>query len=346
MERGIQSVSAADIAGRRPAGSTPFPARKAWSPARHPRAAAITVGVAAAFASAIVAVHVGTPGTVVAARHHQPKQAVLTAAMVRRLAGVSGLALAHSGQAVIRSRHTVDGVLQQASTDTITFSRRNWDDALTETIAATGGAPATTQSAINRVVDGQAYDYFVAAEGLAWYHDTGPNAVASMHIPDPRKLLGELASGAGFVNAGHTVIDGVAAEHLRATNLTGLPAIQLPDQWRTGRLTALDVWVDSSGVVRRISMTSSQLNYPGTIDLSKVPKNVKVIWLSKHRQKSGLVRAWLKKADGKLQIEVKAGPAGVRPQTQLTTTTVDFRGIGQPQIIRVPAHAIPTYGVG
>jgi hypothetical protein len=44
---------------------------------------------------------------------------------------------------------------------------------LSEDLPASGGQPAIKQSAVNRVVDGQVYDYFTAADGLAWYHDTG-----------------------------------------------------------------------------------------------------------------------------------------------------------------------------
>ena len=166
---------------------------------------------------------------------------------------------------MIRSRQTLAGTLEQASTDRISFEGANWNDSFSERIPTGSGAAATTQSAINRVVNGQAYDYFVAADGLAWYHDTGPNAVNSMHIPDPRKLLNELAPGAGFSKAGETTIGGVRVEHLTATVLTGLPAISLPNLWGQGMLSALDVWIDSGGVVRQMSMSFRQTLYPGTM---------------------------------------------------------------------------------
>src|ERR1700746_1830090 len=131
---------------------------------------------------------------------------------------------------------------------------------------------ASTHSATNRVVNGQAYDYFVAADGLAWYHDTGPNAVNSMHIPDPRKLLAELAPDASFVKAGDTTMSGVPVEHLHATVRAALPAIDLPNLWNEGKLTALDVWVDASGVVRKISLGFDQTLYPGTMTLKQLQR--------------------------------------------------------------------------
>ena len=354
MEEGIRRVSAEDIVSRR--------AQTAWIPAsaarrapRSRRVAAIAVGFAAAgCAAALVASQLGGPGPRPAAsRPASQAPAVLTAAAVQRLQTASRLALAHAGRAVISQRQTVDGVLQQRSTDDISFTGQNWNDSFRESVPAHGGEKAVTQSAVNRVVGGQAYDYFVAADGLAWYHDTGPNAVNSVHIPDPRKLMAELAPGADFVKAGQATIDGVPVQHLRATVLTGLPAINLPNLWNQGKPVGLDVWVDAQGVIRKMSLSFRQTLYPGTMTLGQVkhlPKGTKVVGLSKiPAGQRAHMKAWLRASgstSGSKQLTVVLKPGSVTGQTQLTSLTVSFRDIGQRQAIRVPAHAIPTYGHG
>jgi hypothetical protein len=351
MERGIQPVSAADIASQS-ARSSAFPVRSAgWSRQRSRRIAAIATGAAAAAcAAAVVATQLGGPGPAAVIHPAQKAPAILTAAAVRQLASASRLALAHAGRAVITSQQTLDGVLQQTSTDNISFTGRNWNDSFSQTFPARNGQQASTQSAINRVVNGQAYDHFVAADGLAWYHDTGPNAVNSLHIPDPRKLLAELAPDASFIKAGDTTLSGVPVEHLHATVLTGLPAIDMPNLWNEGKLTALDVWVDARGVVRKMSLGFDQTLYPGTITLKqlrRLPKGTKVIGLAKLGKRDlAHIRTLVRKSGGKIIIEAEPGGSAVKAQTQLTTVTASFLRIGQRQVIRVPAHAIPTYGLG
>jgi hypothetical protein len=350
MERGIQPVSAEDIARHR-ARQTSFPGRSVRPAVRTRRAVAIAAGFAAAgCAAALVATQLSGPGAAPIIRPAQRAPAILTAAAVLHLASASRLALAHSGQAVITSRQTLNGVLQQTSTDNISFTGRNWNDSFTQSFPAQGGQKASTQSAINRVVNGQAYDYFVAADGLGWYHDTGPNAVSSMHIPDPRKLLAELAPDASFVKAGETTISGVPVEHLRATVLAGLPAIDLPNLWDQGRLSAIDVWVDARGVVRKMNLGFDQTLYPGTItlkQLQRLPKGITVIGLAKlDKQDLRHIRVLLRKSGRKIIIEAEPGGSAIKAQTRLTTMTVSFLRIGQRQVIRVPAHAIPTYGLG
>ena len=297
-----------------------------------------------------MATQLGGSGTTTAIRPVQKTPVILTAAQVRHLASVSRLALAHDGRAVITSEQTLNGVLQQTSTDNITFTGGNWNDSLTQTFPASNGQKASTQSAINRVVNGQAYDYFVAAHGLAWYHDTGPNAVNSMHIPDPRQLLAELAPDASFIKAGATSISGVPVEHLHATVLAGLPAIDLPNLSNEGTLSAVDVWVDAHGVVRKMSLGFDQRIYPGTItlkQLQRLPNGTTVIGLAKlDKQDLAHIRVLLRKSGRKIIIEAEPGGSAIKAQTQLTTVTASFLGIGQRQVITVPAHAIPTYGLG
>ena len=350
MEVGIRQVCAAEITEQRSAAVTAFPVHPARRRLPPRRVAVLTGGLAAAAcAIALVASQTGGSVTPVAVKHPAQTPAVLTAAFIKHVALASQLALAHSGQAVISSRQTLAGKFQQTAIDDITFDGANWNDSFSERLPGSQGHSGGAQSAINRVVHGQAYDYFVAADGLAWYHDTGPNAVHSMHIPDPRKLLGELAPAAGFVKVGTTTLDGVRVEHLRATTLTGLPAVELPQQWNSGKVVGLNVWVDAKGVMRKLRLTTSQTLHPGTMtraQLMKLPKTMKVIgwrYLGKQSSDRALVSA-RKTASGQVTLVLHPGTSTAK--VLLTTTVAHFLHIGQHLVIRVPAHAIPTHGQG
>jgi len=65
---------------------------------------------------------------------------------------------------------------------------------------------------------------------------------------------------------------------------------------------------------------------------------------SPDKRARAVLRATAKGTGKRITIELQ--PGSVPPSTQLTTITVSFLGIGQRQVIRVPAHAIPTYGLG
>ena len=149
MERGVEPLSAADIARGRARSKATVPSARTW---RAPRIAAIGAGAAAvACAAALIATQPGGPHPPAAAssRHASPP-ATLAAAYIRHLASASRLALAHSGEAVISSRQTLQGTLQQSSKDGITFDGANWNDSFSEHFPAANGQPALTQSAINR----------------------------------------------------------------------------------------------------------------------------------------------------------------------------------------------------
>jgi hypothetical protein len=339
MERGLHHVSAAEAAGHSSHGAATFPARGFRLRAGRARWAVIAAGTAAiACAGGLVATQLGAPGS--PARPHHGSRPVLTAAYVRHLASASRIALADAGRAVIVTQSTQDGVSQGTATSDITFSGRDWNDSFSEVLPGSSGASATTQSAINRVVNGQAYDYFVAANGLAWYHDTGPNAIASMAIPDPRKLLTELSPAASFVRAGYAAVDGVRVAHLQATELSRLPAVQLGNDTPDGRLTSLDIWADSTGVVRRMSVTTSQTSPNGYFKIlpKATPGEVKAL------RKRGVQVFQLTKSGGR-RVTVELMTDGTSHLVQ-TTVTATFLDIGQPQVIRPPAHSYETHGVG
>jgi hypothetical protein len=338
METGIHPVSVRDIARRDRAQPSPFHSRTAL-PSRRLTIGAIALA-AAGCAAGLIATQLAdgqSPPTFT----HRP--AVLAAAYVRHLAAASRLALAQSGQAVLTTTLTQSGQLQQISTDHLTFSGANWNDSFTYT-AAVNGTMLAPESAVNRVVDGQAYDYFVAADGLAWYHVTGPDAVSSLNIPDPRALLTELEPAADFVRVGPAVVDGVQVEHLRATELAGLAAIALPSVQAGGQVIALDVWVDSAGVVRQLSVSVSR---QVTVVALRPGSSPKLVHVTTPGQQAAAQR--VPAADpAQKQAALNATGAAPRAQTetQTTTSTVTFLDIGQPQVITAPASAIPVYGRG
>lgn len=339
MERWLHHVSAAEAAGHSSRGAATFPARGFRRGAARTRRAVIAAGTAAiACGGGLVATQLGAPGS--PARPQHGSQSVLTAAYVRHLASASRVALARAGRAVIVTQSTQDGVSQGTATSDITFSGRDWNDSFSEVLPGSGGTSGTTQSAINRVVNGQAYDYFVAAKGLAWYHDTGPNAIASMAIPDPRKLLTELSPAASFVRACHATVDGVRVAHLQATDLSGLPSLQLGNDTPDGRLTSLDIWADSTGVVRRMSVTTSLTSPNGYFKIlpKATPGEIKAL------RKHGVKVFQITKSGGQ-RVTVELMTDGTSHVVQATVTAT-FLDIGQPQIIRAPAHSYHTYGRG
>jgi len=350
MERGINRVSAADVAAQSPAASA-FPARYLRPALRSRRAVTIAAVATAACAVALVAAELGA-GASPARPGPARAPVVLTAAMLRQVTSASRLALAHAGRAVVNSRETLGGVLQQTGSDNITFDGRNWNDSFTVVTPPEAGQPASRESAINRVAGGQAYDYFVAADGLAWYHETGPDAVANLAIPDPRVLLRELAPAARFAKGGTSVLDGVRVTRLTATNTSGLPTLNSPDIWPAGTIRALTIWVDGRGVVRQVMVTGRQevkvVGFPGNPGAQQ-----------RLRQFMAAVRNLEKKdhLGPALAMErVKFTVLGrelrrhhleiVRSEASVTTMTIRFTGIGQPQVIKAPAHAIKVYGRG
>jgi hypothetical protein len=205
----------------------------------------------------------------------------------------------------------------QISTYYLTFSGANWNEWLN--FAETEAGMQWVRIIGTRVVDGQAYMFRGPGScGMPkcspyWYHVTGPEAT-SMSVSDPRALLAELSPSAHFVRAGTAVVDGVQVEHLRATKLAGLPAISLPPALTSvpgpfkPHFTALDVWVDDHGVVRRVAWSGMQ---PTTM------------------------------------IENSGGTGGpvhqlIKPGEDKESEVVTFLSIGQPQVITVPVNALPA----
>jgi hypothetical protein len=267
-------------------------------------------------------------------------------------AALAGRSSAPVGQARITYRVVTAGVPEAYGTDDITFSGKNRSHSFSSTALARGTEPAQNESGTERIVDGQVYIYTRVRGRLRWIHELlllYPN----IKIIDPRTLLRVLAPYARFQATGYQVIGGARLKVLRATDPGGLTHRDLlPVMYTSAQSVAsLEVWVDQHGVVHRMAFT---FRAPGGIQLSKP---VSKAALRKYLLAERAVRRTLKKAQhlahtGKRlpdrllnlalrrsdQAEQRAFPA--RRGAQVTSTTVTFSDIGQPQHITAPPHAI------
>jgi hypothetical protein len=234
---------------------------------------ALTGLAAAGLATALVAGQVSrSPATT---------HSAVTAAMIRHMASASQAAMT-SGQAEIDWTSSGSAVIQDVS-----FDGASWNDVTNpgEPVGVhhLGRVTTWTGEHINRVVAGQAYHYPSIARTPAgprsvpgWTHIVAPGAAQSLDFPDPRTLLGVLSPAAGFVSDGYRTVAGARLQYLRATtpgavSLTPLnPVIQSePDH---ARVSALDLWVSSSGVVLKVqvTVTGTDATASVTVTFSKV----------------------------------------------------------------------------
>ena len=354
-DRTAADYAAADREAAGRAGAGPVAARPAR---RMPRAAVLTgtglTVAAAAVAVTVLAVSAGGPTRpIVAIKGGTRAPVLLTAAMVREVASASRSALALSGRATISYRNTQAGKLQVTGTDRITFSGKNWNDAFSQSFPASDGQPASTQFAINRIVGKQFYLYIAArTRRLQWYHDTNPSGHPSFTIPDPRTVFTVLEPSARFEFLGYQVIDGIRLKHLRATNFSHLRGLStLPDLQPGAHVTALEVWVDGRNVLHRLSLTAEAAHtvYPiGTYNVRKT-HNGRLIFTVPDKALAAALRTKLKRGPASQHWVIRVAPPGAgapHREVQVTALTVAFSGIGQPQRITAPAHAIAQYGRG
>jgi hypothetical protein len=333
----------------------------ALRPRRMPRVAVLTgTGLTAAAAAVAVALFAASAGGtgLTGQDGHGGKNgtrapALLTAAMVRQVASASRSALALSGRATISYRNSQAGKLQVSGIDRITFSGRNWNDAFSQSFPASNGQQASTQFAINRIVGKQFYLYIAGrTRRLQWYHDTNPSGHPSFTIPDPRTVFKILEPSARFEFLGYQVIDGIRLKHLRATNFSHLRGLSsLPDLQPRAQVTALEAWVDGHNVVHRLSLTAQAINtvYPvGSYNMRRTHDGRLIITVP-NKAIAAALKGKLKKSPSKQPMTVRIAPPGSAPprhEVQVTALTVTFSGIGQPQRITAPAHAIQQYGQG
>lgn len=338
----------------------PDGARRAGAPGPAPRprrrrALLAGAGLTATAAGTAFAVALATGGG-------QPQaapasSAVLTAAMVRHVASASALALATSGRAVTRYHTSQDGALQVSGTDDITFAGKNWNDSVSQSFPASGGDPASSQHAVNRVVNGTFYLFTIGASGKReWIRDTNPSNHPNVTAPDPRKLLAVLTPAAGFKVTGHQTVDGVRLTGLRATDVGHLP--RLDTLFRTlpgGRVTSLTVWVDGHDVVRLMDATLRLAAAPPSFAVRN--SHGRQVIVVRDKATAAKLRAALaakaraaRAANKSIpHVTVRVAPhlrVAAHGAVQLTTVSVAFTGIGQPQHITAPRHSVSAFTRG
>jgi hypothetical protein len=183
------------------------------------------------------------------------RSAFLTAATVRQAASASLSALAGSGVEQINYRSVKNGTVNTAGTDTVTYSGSDYIYAIHQT------TPSFPDGSV-RVVNGQ---YYLKGEPASpWLHQLGEDT--SPTFPEAATLVRLLSPAANFKDAGTDVIGGLRLTDLRATRLGGLPDDPTLSRYANltadvksgvvppGTLTALDVWVDSRGVVHQMKI--------------------------------------------------------------------------------------------
>ena len=267
MERGARPVSFEEVSERSVA------AESAARPRMRRRRMAIggvAAGIAAAGCAAALLIATASPGApahpAVAAR---PGAAVhpgaspsggpdiLTAAMVQRVAAASQSALASSGRERLTYQNRKNGVVDGHGNDVITFSGGNFNWVMDDLIppSASPDLPATEAASILRLVNGVTYLQVEGASPkspwmrtLKWH--------ATEYFPVPRTALQLLSPQAKFQDVGWQVIGGVRLEHLRATQLNGLPgSLTFAGYRQPGEaLSALNLWVDASGVLHQMQL--------------------------------------------------------------------------------------------
>ena len=318
------------------------------------RISLVAVPTAAAAAAVTLVMTGGGSVAVPVAKHAPAKPVVLTAAMVKRVASESRLALAHSGRATISYRTTENGALNGTGTDRITFDGKNWNDSFSETDPASGGQPAHTQGAINRVVNGQLYLYIAGPDNkVRWYHDTNPAGHPDVRFSDPRKLFGLLSPTAGFKVIGHRGVGSARLTELRAATPHRTRALTLlPDIDPGAQVKSLVVWVDSHQVVHQMSLSTRHDTSSAPLYLKKLKNgNYEVLVPSKVYLKQAKAMA---KAIGMKLGSGHHATVGVNPKLSgkvthhdvATTVSIAFSGFGQRQVISVPAHAVRQFGRG
>ena len=282
-----------------------------------------------------------------------PRPAVLTAATVKQVASQSRRAMARSGKVTVSYRMTDNGALTGSGSDRITFAGHNWNDVITQNFPAGNGARASTQTAINRIVNGQLYLHIAGPDNrVRWYHDTNPAGHPSIRIPDPRTLLSLLSPSAKFQVTGHRDTGGTRLTGLRATAIPQLrPLNWLPGAEAGAQVTSLTVWVDAHHVVRQMSLQITHNKTTDPIYLEKSVKNGKerLTFVVPSRAYLKEARAYARKLARRYHAEVRVDPSTsptVRHDHLVTDVSVAFGGFGQAQVIPVPPNAVPQFSQG
>jgi hypothetical protein len=268
-------------------------------------------------------------------------------------AALVGRSSVMTGHARFTYRVVTAGVPEAYGTQGITFSGNDRSLSFSQTSLAEGPNAKQIYSGTERIVGGQVYAPFRVHGQLRWVHE--PSQVYNNpKIIDPRRLLHVLAPYARFQASGYQLIGGVRLKVLRADDPGNLTRRNLLPVMYTSGLSvgSLAVWVDGQGVVRRMAFTF--IAY-ARIMLSKPVSTAALQDYHRAQRAEGRTMARLDR------YQARTGkPAPQRPETlallrvnqalkraypirrgtQVTTTTVTFSFIGQPQRITVPRNAI------
>lgn len=284
----------------------------------------LRLGWAAAVVTAVVAV--GSMGAITAAelaagahaagpragRPARPAGMLLTAAQLRQVTMASRAALAHSARAYITYLSPVPYHAYQ--NEDVAFSGENYSFVGSVINPAAISRPGQVAWFAERLVNGQTYDRLLDGRGWHWFHYTSRAGGQATRVLDPRAMLSMLAPGGRFRFAGHVVIGGVPLLRLAASDLANVPRLTVLTGAGAGEsATALDVLVDSHGVVHRVDIslrgtTLTAAARPGRPAAGRAPMG--------------------------------GQGAALLPPAGSTSMTVTFTDIGRPQVITVPRHAI------
>jgi hypothetical protein len=267
IERGAKPVSFGEVTERFVAAGSAAPQKTAR---RRIAIGGVTAGIAVAGCAAallIVPAHPSAPAhpgaPVHPGRPSPGSPATLTAAMVQHLAAASESALATSGREQITYQNRKNGTVDGHGNDVITFSGKNYNWAMDDTLppSASLHLPTTKVASILRLVNGVTYiQPDLTAPKSPWLRTSKWHATE--YFPVPRTALQLLSPRARFRDVGWQVIGGVRLEHLRATQVNGLPgSLTFAGYRQPGEsLSALDLWVDASGVVHRMQLELKSSN--------------------------------------------------------------------------------------
>lgn len=183
--------------------------------------------------------------------------AILTAAMVQHVAAASQAALASSGREQLSYQNRKNGVVDGHGNDVITFSGANFNWVMDDLIppSTSPNLPAAEAASTLRVVNGETYIQVRGASPKSPWMRTA-KWHATEYFPAPKTALQLLSPKAKFKDLGWQVIGGVRLEHLQATQLAGLPgSLTFAGYRQPGEsLSALDLWVDASGVLHQMQL--------------------------------------------------------------------------------------------
>lgn len=343
IDAAIEVVLAAAVQERRP---SPLGSPTRTSRFRRPRAldaAGLAAAAAAVLAIVVLLPHGGGTGSPTrrptGPRPDDHAAKVLTAAMVRRISSQSAAAMADSGTAVETTTSTTGSATQGSPTTIdVTFSGQN----VNYLMVGNGNGAAGVE---NRVVDGQLYLYLKGPDlQMHWYHDTSPDAAASLAFPDPRTLLQAVSPAAGLEDLGQQSVGGVGLTHLRATNPGPLGALAIPDISAT--VTSFDIWVDSADVVRQMDVSSvpSGIRFvcaaaPGASDSSGTSSGASPTMTIPPADRVSTL------PDGR-PVPPGAVCATAASLHLVSTFDVQFADLGDPESVVAPSGAVDQQGLG